>query len=110
VLKICFNLAHLWLGTTAAILLFRAILGGADPLGPAGWAATLVASVGSDVLSLTMIATAISLSTGRPPERRLFWSGSSASFFNAALALVVTTVLWLRPQAAWLPLVLVGML
>jgi diguanylate cyclase (GGDEF)-like protein len=110
-LKLAFNLANLSFTTGLAIVLFRAILGTADPLGPAGWTAAFAAAIGADFVSLVMITGAISLATGKPPGvTQLLGSGSIASFFNSCLALVIVTVLWIHTEAAWLPLVLAGLM
>jgi diguanylate cyclase (GGDEF)-like protein len=54
-----------------------------------------------------MIIGVISLATTKPPDvRQVLGSGMVASFFNTCLGLVIVTVLWVRPEAAWLPFVL----
>jgi diguanylate cyclase (GGDEF)-like protein len=110
--KLVFNVANLTFTTSLAIVLFRAILGaGGDPLGPVGWIAAFVAAISADVATLVMITGAISLATGRPPDiRQLLGSGTVATFFNTCLAIVMVTVLWIRPEAVWLPLVLSGLM
>jgi diguanylate cyclase (GGDEF)-like protein len=110
-IKLAFNLANLTCTTSLAILIFRAVVGSADPLGLAGWLGAIVAAVVSDVLSLLMISLAVWLATGRPAELgKLLGSGSVASFFNTCLALVAVTVLWIRPDSIWLPLVLAALM
>ena len=112
VMKLAFNLANLTFTTGLAIVLFRDILGtDVDPLGPAGWIAAFLASIAADLVSLVMITGAISLATGRPPDiRQLLGSGTVATFFNTCLALVTVILLWIRPDAVWLPLVLAGLM
>jgi diguanylate cyclase (GGDEF)-like protein len=105
--KLAFNLANLCLSTSLGIILFGAILGASDPLGPIGWAAAFVGAISADIVSVVMITGVIALSTARPPDiRKLLGSGTVASFFNTCLALVIVTVMWVRPEAAWLPFVL----
>ena len=105
--KLGFNLANLGFSTSLGIILFRAILGANDPLGPIGWAAAFVGAISADVVSVVMITGVISLATAKPPDiRQLLGSGTVASFFNTCLALVIVTVMWIRPEAAWLPFVL----
>ena len=105
--KLAFNLANLLLSTALGIILFRAILGASDPLGPTGWAAAFGGAIGADMVSVVMISGVIALATTKPPDvRQLIGSGTVASFFNTCLALVIVTVIWVRPEAAWLPFVL----
>jgi diguanylate cyclase (GGDEF)-like protein len=109
--KLVFNLVNLAFATAFGVILFRVILQGADPIGPAGWAATMVAAISTDVVSLVMISCAIALATGnRPDVIKVVGSGSVASFFNTCLGLVTVTVIWIRPNASWLPLVLAALM
>jgi diguanylate cyclase (GGDEF)-like protein len=110
-IKLVFNLANLAFTTAFAALLFRVVLQSADPIGPVGWGATILAAIAADVVTLVMISGAISLATGtRPDVTKVVGSGSVASFFNTCLGLVTVTVLWIRPDAIWLPLVLAGLM
>ena len=110
-LKLAFNLANLAFTTSLAIILFRLIVRSEDPLGVSGWTGALVAAIAADFVGLLMITVAISLSTGKPSDiRDLLGSGSAATFFNTCLALVTATLLWTRPDAVWLPLVLAGLI
>ena len=110
-IKLVFNVANLACVTSAAVLVFRLIVLASDPLGPAGWFAAMSAAIAADVLSLLLISVVVWLSIGRPPEvAKLVGSGTVASFFNTCLALVTVTVLWIRPDAIWLPLVLAAMM
>jgi diguanylate cyclase (GGDEF)-like protein len=110
-IKLAFNLATLPLTASLAVMLFRAVLGGADPLGPVGWGATFAATISANVLGLLLISLVITLATGTAPEFfKLLGSGAVAAFFNTCLGLVTVTVLWLRPEAAWLPLVLAALM
>jgi diguanylate cyclase (GGDEF)-like protein len=109
--KLVFNLVNLGFATSLGVVLFRVILGASDPIGPAGWAATIVAAISTDVVSLVMITGAIALAAGtRPDVTKVLGSGSIASFFNTCLGLVTVTVLWIRPDAIWLPLILAGLM
>ena len=111
VIKLVFNLANLAIVTSAAIILFRFIVADGDPLRPAGWFGAIASAVGADILSLLLISIVVWLAVGRPPEvAKLVGSGTVASFFNSCLALVTVTVLWIRPDGIWLPLVLAGMM
>jgi diguanylate cyclase (GGDEF)-like protein len=109
--KLAFNLANLAFTTGLAVVVFRIILQVADPMGPAGWAATIVAAISADVVSLLMITGAIALATGKRADvTQLVGSGTVASFFNTCLGLVTVTVLWIRPDASWLPLILAALM
>jgi diguanylate cyclase (GGDEF)-like protein len=109
--KLVFNLANLAFTTAFAVLLFRVVVQTSDPIGPVGWGATILAAIVADVVSLVMISGAIALATGsRPDITKVIGSGSVASFFNTCLGLVTVTVLWIRPDAIWLPLVLAGLM
>jgi diguanylate cyclase (GGDEF)-like protein len=109
--KLAFNVANLWATTTLAVLVFRFLDQGTDPSGPSGWLGAFGATLSADALSLLMITAAIALSSG-PPRKlvRLFATGGVAAFFNTSLALVIITILWFRPEAVWLPMVISGML
>ena len=110
-IKLAFNLANLTCITSVAVLIFRSIVLARDPLGPAGWLGAMAAAIAADILSLLLISLVVWLAIGRPPEvAKLVGSGTVASFFNTCLALVTVTVLWIRPEAIWLPLVLAGMM
>jgi diguanylate cyclase (GGDEF)-like protein len=109
--KLVFNLANLAFATGFGVILFRVILQAADPMGPTGWVATIVAAISTDVVSLVMISGAIALASGsRPDVTKVIGSGSVASFFNTCVGLVTVTVLWIRPDAIWLPLILAGLM
>jgi diguanylate cyclase (GGDEF)-like protein len=110
-IKLVFNLANLTCVTSVAVLIFRLIVREGDPLGPAGWVGAMTAAIAADIVSLLLISVAVWLAVGRPPEvAKVVGSGTVASFFNTSLALVCVTVLWVRPDAIWLPLVLAGMM
>jgi diguanylate cyclase (GGDEF)-like protein len=110
-IKLAFNLGNLALTASLAVLLFRAILGGADPLGPIGCEATFAATLSANILGLMLISLAIRLTAGTAPEfLKLLGSGAIAAFFNTCLGLVIVTMLWIRPESAWLPLVLAALM
>ena len=110
-IKLAFNLANLTCVTSAAIVIFRFIVLVGDPIGPAGWFGAMAAAIAADVLSLLLISLVVSLAVGRPPEVvKLVGSGTVVSFFNTCLGLVTVTVLWVKADAVWLPLVLAGMM
>ena len=110
-IKLAFNLSNLTFAAACALVLFHAVVDGHNPLGQAGWIGAFGAAIAADMLALLMITIAISLSSGQPPElRQLFGAGTVATFFNTSLALVAVTIMWTYPQAAWLLVILAGML
>lgn len=110
-MKLVFNLATLTLVTSTAILIYRTIVSGRDPLGPAGWFGAVAAAIGADILSLLLISVVVWLAVGRPPDiARLVGSGTVASFINSCVALVTVTILWIHADAIWMPIVLAGMM
>ena len=110
-IKLAFNLSNLTFSAACALVLFHLVVGPNDPHGQAGWIGAFSAAITADLFSLVMITVAIALSSGQSPElRQLFGAGTVATFFNTSLALVAVTVLWTYPQAAWLLLILAGML
>ena len=110
-IKLCFNLSNLAFTTGIAVLLFNLILGAADPLGPLGWLATFGVAMLVELVGLVTILTAITLSATRPSDMgRQFGSGIITTFFNTTLALTIVTLLWSRPETAWLPAALASLL
>jgi diguanylate cyclase (GGDEF)-like protein len=106
-LKLFFNLTRSALEVCVAVLAFSSIVSFGDPLGPIGWSAAFVATLAVDLLSSCTIAIAIWLSEGRPESLpRLFGVGTATTFANTCLSLIAVTVLWDRPAAAWLLVVM----
>jgi diguanylate cyclase (GGDEF)-like protein len=109
--KLAFNLANLTLSAGIGTLVFREIVRAGDPLGAPGWLAATLAAVTSDAITLVMISVAVRLATGQLTDlRKLLGSGAVAAFFNTCLALVFVTLLWVRPDATWLPALLAGLM
>jgi diguanylate cyclase (GGDEF)-like protein len=105
-IKLAFNLSLLSLQVCIALLLFHPILSLGDPLGPAGWAATLVVTHALDVVSSLMVALAISLNEAKPIVLRgLLGVGTAITFANTGLALLAVIIVWAYPASSWLLLV-----
>jgi signal transduction histidine kinase len=107
-LKLVFNLAHLSFEAIVASLLFHWVVGGADPAGLVGWIATVVAVALTTLLAAVMITIAISLSEGKLHLETLtegLGLGMMVGMTNTCIALVAATLMWARPEAAWLLLV-----
>jgi diguanylate cyclase (GGDEF)-like protein len=103
--KLAFNLAQLSLQTSVMIGVFWMIVGSSDPLGPRGWLGVAAGISATLVTSNILISAAIRMSGGSltEAERRTMYALTvGAGFMNAALGLVAATVLWARPQAAWI--------
>jgi diguanylate cyclase (GGDEF)-like protein len=108
-IKLAFNLSLLSLQACLALLLFHPILSLGDPLGPAGWMATLVVTHTLDVVSSLMVALAISLNEGkRMVLRGLLGVGTAVTFANTGLALLAVLIVWTHPESSWLLLVAAG--
>ena len=112
-LKLCFNLAHMALETTIAVVVFHLLEHGHDPLAFRAVGVTMVATAAAVVVATLAIGTVISLHAGRPDRRRLAMSVVAnfvAGITNAALGLVAVVLLWLDPDALWLLVVPLGVL
>ena len=112
-LKLVFNLAHLSLEAILASLLFQRIVSTGDPTNVEGWIGTGIAVALTTFLSAAMIALAISLSEGHIHLEALtegLGPGMMAGMTNTCIALVAATLMWVRPQVAWLLLVPVATL
>ncbi|HEX2195883.1 MAG TPA: histidine kinase dimerization/phospho-acceptor domain-containing protein, partial [Actinomycetota bacterium] len=107
-LKLVFNLAHLSLEAVFASLFFHWVVGRGDPAGLTGWMATVIAVALTTLLAAVMITVAISLSEGKPHLETLtegLGLGMMVGMTNTCIALVAATLMWARPEAAWLLLV-----
>ena len=107
-LKLVFNLAHLSLEAILAALLLHWVVAYGDPAGLTGWVGTVVAVALTTFLGAVMITIAISLSEGRVHLETLtegLGLGMMVGMTNTCIALVAATLMWVRPEAAWLLLV-----
>ena len=66
-MKLAFNLGLFYLETVTVLIVFRAVLGSASPLGPAGWFAALVGIVTMVLIGSIAVFSAISIND---PSRR----------------------------------------
>jgi diguanylate cyclase (GGDEF)-like protein len=69
--RLVFNLAQLALTTSAALLVFHAVLRLGHPFGVAGWAGALLAAIAASLLGLLLVTVAIALAEGGLTIRRL---------------------------------------
>ncbi|MDP9296338.1 MAG: HAMP domain-containing histidine kinase [Actinomycetota bacterium] len=102
--KLVFNVGHFALETCLAAILFHAVIGTGNPIGPAGWAATYVAVLACSVVGVLMIFAAISLSEGEAKFgilRDMLGMGTVVTLANASIALALVTVARIEPDASW---------
>ncbi len=64
-IKLVYNLALVAMYTAVAVIVFRACLGGADPLSARGWLAALAATTAQAIIGCTWIVMAMALTGGR---------------------------------------------
>ena len=107
-LKLVFNAAMMALEAVIAVLVYRAMLGGAAPDEPRGWLAALAAALLTDLLTALAISAVIALHDRRPESallREALSTGLVATVANVSLALVALSLLLIQP-AALVPLML----
>ena len=112
-LKLVFNLALFGLKACVAVLVFAWLLAGRAPAGTVGLVATFAAVLVTDLLSGSLVISAISLQEGgldRTAARQALATGTVAAVTNTSLALIAAAVLAADRQVAWLLLVLAAVL
>ncbi len=100
--KLAFNSSMFALEAALGALTYHAILQGGDPLSVTGWAAAILAVLVTDLMSAAAITAAISLTEGAFDGEVLhetLLSGSFAAFVNTCVALLVATLVLVRPSA-----------
>ena len=106
--KLMFNLARYVIDTSIAVLIFRGIFSIADPMSRAGLALPFLATMVVALLGAATITLAISLSEGKLQLKSLpevLGFTVVAAITNTSLGLIGVTILWIRPEAAWLLLI-----
>jgi diguanylate cyclase (GGDEF)-like protein len=106
-IKLAFNLAQFSLVTVVSVIIFRALVAAADPMGPMAWLATVAATLAGLLIGDLLINTAIRLTGGSLTRREMFEVlGLSAlgTVMNTSLALV-GVILFVRSPIT-LPLIL----
>ena len=107
-LKLAFNAALFAFEAALGLLIYHTVLQGGDPLTPHGWAAVLAAVLVTDLISAAAVTAAISITEGRFDDevlREALQSGVVAAFINTCVALIIATMVQVRPSA--LPLLAV---
>ena len=112
-LKAVFNVAQMTLCSGIAALVFHALLGSADPLGPASWIVSLVATAAACLVGIAAVRAAISLTEGHLTLKKslpvsLFSLAGGA--INTSLALVGVVTIYRDVRAGALLLMPAGAL
>ncbi len=100
--KLAFNSALFGLEAAVGAMLYHAILRGGDPLDPRGWLAALAAVMVTDLLSAAAVTLAITLTEGEFDGgvlREALRSGLAAACINTCVALLVVTLIIVRPSS-----------
>ncbi len=110
--KTAFNCAMFAIETVCAVGVWHLVLGEHDPLGPLGWVAVAAAALVTSVLSSVLVGLAMLRVSGRWPMSllRLFAVGLVGDLVNACFAIVTVYILTVEWRAAWLLLVVAGVL
>ncbi len=108
VMKLAFNLGLFYLESVTVLIVFRAMLGSASPLGPAGWFAVLVGIVTMVLIGSIAVFSAISI---HDPSRRtlaLFRVIPISVSLSVGAALVGLVSVFALSVSAWTSVVLVA--
>ncbi|MEJ7584627.1 MAG: diguanylate cyclase, partial [Acidimicrobiales bacterium] len=111
--KLAFNLAHFASEACLAVVVYRLVLGDADPGDPQGWLAAFVVALLLDVLGAVTITAAISLHQRSYEPGALvesLWEGFPVALGNSSAALIAVLVMQRDVRAAWLLLIVAGVL
>ncbi len=106
--KIAFNAALFALEAVTAVLVFRAVLGGALPAEPIGWIAALAATGAAIVVAASLVNVAIGLHGDQRPlgeTMRAFVAGLLISIGTAFIGALAALIVWHDARAT---VVLVG--
>ena len=107
-LRLAFNLSHLALEATLALLIFHGAFGVQDPFGPVAWIATFLAVFVANTVADLCIGLAISFSEGELRKDVLIQGlpfGMIATIVNTSLSLISAVTVWVNPEGSWLLLV-----
>ena len=109
--KLAFNLAQFLFGSVVAIGIIHVLAAGRTGFGPLEWGAAYLATTAENLVSVSAIATAISLAEGKAQLHRIpemLRTGLFIALANASLALLAIVVLQYEPIASILLAVPVG--
>jgi hypothetical protein len=102
--KLAFNLALFALETVVALLVWNALGGGTDPLGPRGWLAALAAMAVVDLVGSLLLGLVIATSERRnllATWRDVIGLGPVAVLVNTSCAIVMLNVLVVDWRGSW---------
>src|SRR4051794_25004298 len=111
--KLVFNTALFAFEASVGVVIYHAILQGGDPFGPVGWLAALSAVIVTDLLSAAAVTLAITVTEGEFDGgvlREALRSGLAAACINTCVALLVATLIVVRPESLALLGVVVALL
>ena len=101
-LKLAYNTAMFALEAALGSLTFHLVFTGADTIGPQAWLAAVVAVLVTDAVSAAAVTAAISLTDSRFDSgvlREAIRTGIPTALMNTCVALLVVTLILLRPDA-----------
>ena len=106
--KLAFNSALFALETAVAVTVWNLVLQNSDPLGPAGWLATLLTALLISTIGSLAVSVVITIATGDMPNafRAVIGLGQVGDVANACFALVAVFILSADWRAGWLLAVL----
>jgi diguanylate cyclase (GGDEF)-like protein len=104
-LKCAFNVAEFAFSIAVALLVFRAVVSLGAAHGPAGWIAAATSAATFGLISVVLVATTISIATGRPLLRdlpRTIELALVGSLASASLAVIAVELLASDSRTVWL--------
>lgn len=111
--RLVFNVATFGIQTLIVAGVFFAMVNPINPLGPRGAAGVFLGSLLALGVASLLISTAIRVTGGQLRKKEVFEVisvGSAGTLMNVGLGLVAVTILWSRPQSAWLAFLPVALL
>ncbi len=103
--KLGFNLAQFLLCSVVTVGVVQLFVGGSGVFGPRDWPTAFLATSAENLVGVLAVTAAISLAEGAPQHARIprmLLMGTIVSLTNTSLALLLITVLFVEPAAAFL--------
>src|SRR6185437_13066950 len=103
--KLAFNLAQFLLCSVVTVGVVQLLVGETASFGPREWPTAFLASSAENMVGVFAVTAAISLAEGAPQHARvprMLLMGAIVSLTNTSLALLLITVLFVEPAAAFL--------
>ncbi|MCJ7724900.1 MAG: hypothetical protein MUP76_00720 [Acidimicrobiia bacterium] len=101
-LKVGFNTVLAALETAIAVVVFRAVLGSASPIGPRGWLATGIGVIAATVVVMGAVRAFLAVHGERtvtPETRRAMLLSLGLSAYGTVVGLLAAAALWLSAAA-----------